>query len=126
MLKNDSVGCTHQGVGVVRVLYLLGVEGAELQLLLLPLLLLGSPLGVRPEHATTLLHCFEVNKEEYFTLLKLNLWLVTTHSTFLNALKSLPWGVIYESIFQESAEHEKYAGPWPDINSLKSNSCYKK
>ena len=48
MLKNCSVSCTHQGVGVMGVLYLLRVEGAQLQLLLLPLLLLGGPLGIRP------------------------------------------------------------------------------
>ena len=49
MLKNRSVGCTHQGVGVMGVLNLLRVEGAQLQLLLLPLLLLGGSLGIRPD-----------------------------------------------------------------------------
>ena len=51
MLKNFKEGCTHQGVGVVGILNLLRVEGAKLQLFLLPLLLLGCPLSIRPEHA---------------------------------------------------------------------------
>ena len=51
MLKNFKEGCTHQGVGVVGILNLLRVEGAKLQLFLLPLLLLGCPLSIRPEQA---------------------------------------------------------------------------
>ena len=51
MLKNFKEGCTHQGVGVVGILNLLRVEGAEFQLFLLPLLLLGRPLSIRPEQA---------------------------------------------------------------------------
>ena len=44
---------THQGVGVVGLLDLLRIEGAQLQLLLLPLLLLGRSLGVRSKHLTS-------------------------------------------------------------------------
>ena len=46
--KSDPRAPTHQGVTVMRILDLLSVEGAELQLLLLPLLLLGRSLSIRP------------------------------------------------------------------------------
>ena len=40
---------THQRVGMMRVLDLLGVKSAQLQLLLLPFLLFGGSLGIRSE-----------------------------------------------------------------------------
>ena len=51
MLRRPRV--TYQGVGVVGLLDLLSIEGAQLQLLLLPLLLLGRSLGVRSKHLTS-------------------------------------------------------------------------
>ena len=122
MLKNRGVGCTHQGVGVMGVLNLLCVEGAQLQLLLFPLLLLGGSLGIRPDIGDNIAASSEWKKDERhvedtYIVCKKNK--DSLHILVMEFVYSLPWGIIDKSIFQESAKHEKYAGPRPDINSLK-------
>ena len=111
---------------VSRIFYVLCIEGAQLELLLLHLLLLWSSLGVRPRfdilHFTTakrfssifelgnVRECLAFEYVKFF-----GLWILGDNGHLFH--KS-PRCIVDESIFKKSTEDEEDADAWPDVDSL--------